>query len=53
MRRENLPDWAHDKVTWKWTVRSNNVTSRRGGDVAQQRYQVLHLGLTGDVIGTS
>ena len=38
MRRENLPDWAHGKITWKrsrdlLTRRRNNVTLRRGGDV--------------------
>ena len=31
MRRENLPDWAHDKVIWKrgrdlLTMHRNNVT---------------------------
>ena len=54
MRRENLPDWAHDKVTWKrsrdlLTRRRNNVTLIRGGDVPQQRYWVFNLGLKGDV----
>ena len=51
MRRENLPGGAHDKVTWKRRDRGNNVTRRRGGDVPQQRYQVYHLGLTGDIVG--
>ena len=43
MRRENLPDCAYDKVTWKRsrdlvTTHRNNVTLRRGGDVTQRRY---------------
>ena len=37
MRRENLPDWAHDKITWKCRDRHNNVTLRRGGDVLMGR----------------
>ena len=57
MRRESLPDWAHDKVTWKrsrdlLTRRRNNVTLRCGGDVQQRRYWVFHLGLTGDIVET-
>ena len=57
MRHENLPDWAHDKVTWKrsrnlLTRRRNNVTLRRGGDVPQRRYWVFHLVLTGNVVET-
>ena len=38
MRPENLPDWAHDKVTWTCRDHRNNVTSRGGGDVQQQCY---------------
>ena len=43
MRRENLPDWAHDKETWKGsrdllTRHHNNVTLRSGGNVPQRRY---------------
>ena len=57
MRRESLPDWAHDKVTWKrstdlLTRRRNNVTLRCGGHVPQRRYWVFHLGLTGDIVET-
>ena len=33
MRCGHLPDWAHDKVTWKCRDRHNNVTPRHGGDV--------------------
>ena len=38
MRRGNLPDGGHDKVTWKrsrdlLTKRRDNITPRRGGDV--------------------
>ena len=40
MRRGNLPDGGHDKITWKrirdlLTRRRDNVTLRRGGDVPQ------------------
>ena len=57
MRRENLPDWAHDRVTWKrsrvlLTRRRNNITLRRGGLVPQWPYWVFHLGLTGNVVET-
>ena len=43
MRRGNLPDGGHDKITWKrirdlLTRRRDNVTLRRGGDVPQRRY---------------
>ena len=32
------------------TMRRDNVTLRRGGDVPQRRYWVFHLGLTGEVV---
>ena len=57
MKRENLSDGGQDKITWKrirylLTRRSDNVTLRRGGDVPQRRYWVLHLELTGGVVDT-
>ena len=57
MRRENLPDGGHDKITWKrirdlLTRHRNNVTLRPDRDVPQRRYWVLNLGLTGDVVDT-
>ena len=57
MKRGNLSDGGHDKITWKrirdlLTRRRDNVTLRRGGDVPQRRYWVFHLGLTGDVVDT-
>ena len=57
MKRGNLSDGGHDKITWKRirdliTRRPDNVTLRRGGDVPQRRYWVFHLGLTGDVVDT-
>ena len=56
MRRENLPDGGHDKVTSKrsdiLTRRRDNVTPRGGGDVPQQHYWVFQMGLTGDVVET-
>ena len=55
MRRGNLPDGGHDKITWKsirdlLTRRRDNVTLRSGGDVPQRPYWVFHLGLTGEVV---
>ena len=38
MRRENLPDWVHDKINWKRRDLCNNVTLTPGGDVPEQRY---------------
>ena len=35
MRRKNLADWVHDKVTWKCRDGCNNVTPKLGGDVPQ------------------
>ena len=57
MKRRNLSDEGHDKITWKRirdliARRPDNVTLRRGGDVPQRRYWVFHLGLTGDVVNT-
>ena len=57
MRPRNLPDGGYDKVIWMCsrdllTRRRENVTPRRGGDVPQQRFWVLYLGLTGDVVET-
>ena len=57
MRRGNLLDEGHEKVTWKrsrdlLTRHRDNVTLRRGGDVPQRRYWVFHLGLTGYVVET-
>ena len=57
MRRGNLPDEGHDKVTCKrsrdlLTRRRDSVTPRCGGDVPQRRYWVFHLGVTGDVLET-
>ena len=57
MKRRNLSDEDHDKITWKRirdliATRPDNVTLRRGGDVPQRRYWVFHLGLTGDVVNT-
>ena len=54
MRRGNLPDRGHNKVTWKrsrdlLTRRRGNVIRRRGGDVTQRRYWVFCLGVAGDV----
>ena len=49
MRRGNLPDLAHDKVTWKRRDRRNNVARRRGGVVPQQSYWVFHLRFTGEM----
>ena len=57
MKRGNLSDGGHDKITWK-SIRDlitrcrNNVTLRRGRDLPQRRYWVFHLGLTGDVVDT-
>ena len=58
MRRGNLPDEGHNKITWKrirdlLRRRRDNVTLKRGGDVLQRRYWVFYLGLTGDVVDTS
>ena len=57
MKRGNLSDGGHDKITWKrirdlLTRRRDNVTLRRGGDVPQRRYWVFHLRLMGDVVDT-
>ena len=57
MRRGNVPDGGHDKLTWKrWrdllTRLRNNVTLGCGGDIPQQRYCVFQSGLTGDVVET-
>ena len=57
MKRGNLSDGGHDKITWKRirdliTRCRNNVTLKRAGDVPQRRYWVFHLGLTGDVVET-
>ena len=57
MKRRNLSDEGHDKITWKRirdliARRPDNATLRRGGDVPQRRYWVFHLGLTGDVVDT-
>ena len=54
MRPRNLPDRDHDKVIWMWsrdllTRQRENVIPRCGGDVPQQHFRVLYLGLTGDV----
>ena len=54
MRPRNLPDGDHDKVIWMWsrdllTRQRENRISRCGGDVPQQHFRVLYLGLTGDV----
>ena len=54
MRRENLSNWAHDKVTGKRRDRRNNVTPRHNGGVTQQRYWVglrgyVPLSRVGDV----
>ena len=56
MRRGNLPDGGHDKVTWKHirdllTRLRDNVTLRRGLDVPQRCYWVFKLGLTGETVG--
>ena len=45
MRRGNLPDWVHDKATWKHRDRRNNVTPTCGGDVPQQRYLGVSFGI--------
>ena len=55
MRRRNLPDGGHDKVTSKVKTklqarRHDSVTPRRERDVSQQHYWVVHLGVTGDVV---
>ena len=57
MRRGNLSDRGHDKVTGKrgrdlLIRRRDNITPGHGGDVLQQRYWVFHLGVTGDVVET-
>ena len=57
MRRGNLPDRGHDKVTWKHsqdlpTRRLDNVTPRSGGDWPQRRFWVFDLGVIGDVVET-
>ena len=46
MKRGNLSDGGHDKITWKRlrdliTRRPDNVTLRRGGDVPQRRFWVF------------
>ena len=35
MRRENLPDWAHDKVTWK---RSRDLLTRHRNNVTLETW---------------
>ena len=52
MRRGNLSDLAHLKVTCKRRDRPNNVTPRRGRELPHQRYCMFHLRLAGDVIDT-
>ena len=54
VRPRNLPDGAHDKVIWMrsrnlLTGQRENVIPRCAGDVPQQHFWVLYLGLTGDV----
>ena len=55
MRRGNLPDRGHDKVTGKpsrdlLTKFRDNGTMKRGGDVSQRYYWLFHIGYTGDVV---
>ena len=57
MKSSNLPDGGCDKVIWMCsrdllTRRRESVTSRRGGDVPQQRFWAFYLGLIGDVVET-
>ena len=57
MRPRNILDGGYDKVISMCsrdllTRRRENVTPRHGGDIPQQRFWVLYLGLTRDVVET-